>query len=47
VSAGGVLLIVAGVWLGCQVFGGNLLGRLNISGAPSLVGGKGSGQGGT
>jgi hypothetical protein len=44
VSAGGILLIGAGVWLACQVFGGNMLGRLRVSGAPSLVGGKGSAE---
>jgi len=43
-SAGGFLLIGAGVWLGCQVFGGNLLGRLRIAGQPSLVGGKGNAE---
>jgi hypothetical protein len=29
-SAAGVLLIVAGVWLLAQVLGGNLLGRIGL-----------------
>lgn len=29
-KAGGVVLIIAGVWVGCQVFGGHALQRLNI-----------------
>jgi len=40
----GVLLIVAGLWVLVQVFAGDALGRLNVSGAPSLVGGTGFGQ---
>jgi len=43
-SPGGLLLIGAGVWLLCQVFGGDMLGRLRISGAPSLVGGQGNAE---
>jgi hypothetical protein len=26
----GLVLIIAGIWVGCQVFGGNALQRLNI-----------------
>ncbi len=29
-NASGLVLIIAGVWVGCQVFGGNALQRLNI-----------------
>lgn len=29
---GGVFLVVLGVWLGCQIFGGEALERLNITG---------------
>ena len=29
-NASGVVLIVLGVWVGCQVFGGNALHRLKI-----------------
>lgn len=29
-NASGVVLIVLGVWVGCQVFGGHALQRLNI-----------------
>jgi len=32
--AGGLLLGLAGVWVVCQVLGGNALGRLGISGDP-------------
>jgi len=32
---GGVLLVIAGVWLLSQVLGGNALGRLGISGEPT------------
>jgi len=28
------LLITAGIWVLCQVFGGDALGRLGIAGAP-------------
>lgn len=48
----GVVITVAGLWVLCQVFGGNALGRLGISGSPdkpktsaeggSGLGGKGS-----
>lgn len=31
----GILLGVGGVWVLCQVFGGDALGRLNITGAGS------------
>jgi hypothetical protein len=40
VNASGVLLIVAGVWVLCQVFGGNALGRLGIAGEPTEPGKK-------
>jgi hypothetical protein len=30
VKPSGVVLILAGVWVGCQVFGGNALTRLKI-----------------
>jgi hypothetical protein len=33
VKPSGVVLIVAGVWIGCQVFGGNALRRLKIVGS--------------
>jgi len=32
VKPGGVFLVVLGVWVGCQIFGGNALERLNIVG---------------
>lgn len=28
----GVVLAIAGIWLGCQVFGGDALGRLTLIG---------------
>lgn len=31
-KAGGVVLILGGVWVLCQVLGGNALGRLGIAG---------------
>jgi len=30
VNAGGLVLLVAGVWLGCQLWGGDALQRLNL-----------------
>ena len=39
-SAGGILLIVAGAWVLCQVLGGDALGRLGVSGAPTAPGTK-------
>jgi hypothetical protein len=30
VKPSGVVLIIAGIWVGCQVFGGNALHRLKI-----------------
>jgi hypothetical protein len=30
VNAGGIVLIIAGAWVLCQVLGGNALKRLNI-----------------
>jgi hypothetical protein len=38
----GVLLVTAGIWVLCQVFGGNALGRLGISGAATTPGGTDS-----
>jgi hypothetical protein len=35
---GGILLTVAGVWVLSQVLGGNALGRLGITGAPTEPG---------
>jgi hypothetical protein len=32
VNPGGIALVLLGVWVGCQVFGGNALERLNITG---------------
>jgi hypothetical protein len=32
VNPGGLFLVVLGVWVGCQVFGGEALERLNITG---------------
>lgn len=32
-AAGGVLIAIGGVWLGCQVFGGRMLDRLGILGS--------------
>lgn len=32
---GGVLLVVAGVWVLCQVLGGNALARLGVDGRQS------------
>lgn len=32
---GGVLLVTAGAWVLFQVLGGNALGRLGITGAPT------------
>lgn len=29
-NASGVVLVILGVWVGCQLFGGNALERLNI-----------------
>jgi hypothetical protein len=30
VNPGGLVIAIAGVWLGCQIFGGNMLQRLGI-----------------
>lgn len=27
---GGILLIIGGIWVLCQIFGGNALGRLGV-----------------
>lgn len=29
-NPGGIVVVIAGVWLGCQVFGGHMLERLGI-----------------
>lgn len=29
-NPGGVVMVIAAVWIGCQVFGGNALERLGI-----------------
>lgn len=34
----GLLLIVAGAWVLCQVLGGRALGRLGIAGEPTTPG---------
>lgn len=42
VRPSGIVLVIAGVWVLCQVLGGNALGRLNItaqSSQPSQQGG--------
>lgn len=41
-NPGGVVVVLVGVWLGCQVFGGNMLERLGIVSSSS-----GSSSGGT
>lgn len=40
-SPSGVVLMVAGAWVLCQVFGGRALGRLGIAGEPTAPGKKG------
>jgi hypothetical protein len=30
VNPAGYVLVIAGVWLGCQLLGGDALGRLNL-----------------
>lgn len=35
---GAILLITAGLWALCQIFGGDALGRLGVSGAPTKAG---------
>ncbi|WP_281368997.1 hypothetical protein [Phytohabitans rumicis] len=37
-NASGALLVVAGVWVLCQVLGGAALGRLGIAGDPTTPG---------
>jgi hypothetical protein len=32
VNPSGVVMLIAGVWLGCQLLGGDALGRLGIFG---------------
>lgn len=34
----GTLLIIAGVWVGCQLLGGQALRRLKLIGGPDLAG---------
>lgn len=34
-NAGGVVLVLAGVWVLCQVLGGDALGRLGLTGKTS------------
>lgn len=36
---GGILLAIGGVWLGCQVVGGDALARLGVTGTPQATGG--------
>lgn len=48
----GVLITIGGVWVLCQLFGGNALGRLGIVGSPdkaatSAQGGTGLGKNGS
>lgn len=31
-NPGGIFLVLLGVWVGCQIFGGEALERLNITG---------------
>lgn len=38
--SGAILLMVAGVWVLCQVFGGDALGRLAIAGKAPVPGSK-------
>lgn len=52
-SPSGVVLVIAGAWILCQVLGGNALGRLNITGqtqaqptAPGAAGGHSGLDGG-
>jgi hypothetical protein len=33
VNPAGVMLVIVGVWIGCQVFGGDALQRLKIVGS--------------
>lgn len=40
-NPGGLVILVAGVWLGCQVFGGNMLERLGILTAATASPGTG------
>lgn len=38
-NPGGLVIVVAAVWLGCQVWGGNALERLGILSTSSTSGG--------
>lgn len=31
-NPGGVVLLIGGVWVACQLWGGDMLGRLNLFG---------------
>lgn len=42
VNPGGLVIAVAGVWLGCQIFGGQMLDRLRITKETVQVQGTGS-----
>lgn len=42
-KAGGVVLVIAGAWVLCQVLGGNALGRLRLV----ATGGELTGENGT
>ena len=37
-NPGGLVVVIAGVWLGCQIFGGNALERLGIVSSSSSGG---------
>jgi len=43
VSTSGLVLVVAGAWVLCQVLGGNALGRLGVTGDPTEPGTKAGG----
>lgn len=43
----GIVITIGGIWVLCQVFGGNALGRLGISGAPDKPKSKNSAGGGS
>lgn len=36
-NKGGLVLVIAGVWVLCQVLGGDALNRLNIIGKPTAT----------
>lgn len=39
-NASGIVLVIAGAWVLCQVFGGRALGRLGIAGDSTTPGKK-------